>query len=200
MTGILFYWIAWMLWVITTFLMRKSFKRTFLAAGILITILSSQLVLDFNGVKVNVSIAIIFIWTIIALAKQSDWFLSIFRCLCIVFGYIGILFWEQITPVWMIASRELILPLVGLVALWVLSSSNHERVVIWCMGTTTGEVLHSFILQSYGFQEVIGDMAFFDTLFVGLGFLSITFILKEIKLRMDLLIQIVEKQKKGVNP
>ncbi|MDC3415391.1 hypothetical protein [Aquibacillus salsiterrae] len=197
MSGLLFYWTGWMFWVIATFLMDKSVLRTFLGCSVLITIISSnQWLVYSDDLKINLSIISLTFCSLLFLAKEKGWLLSTIRALCVLFGYVGILFWEQVSPVWMFLPREIIIPVIGILVVMILTKNYIERGIIWCMGISTGEILHGLILRSYGFSPEIGELAFLDLVFIGFGLLVVIRGIVELRLRMDMFLQLVEKQKK----
>lgn len=199
MDGLLFYWISWMIWIIVTFLMPKNKYRNYLAMAILMVIFCSNAVILVNNVEVYLTIAILYFGSIVAIVNCQNIVKSISKAICIVFGYVGLLFWEQISPIWIVIPRTILIPLIGFVLLIILSDSFQERCVLWCLGLTSGEIIHGLILNSYKLSEGIGEMAFMDVLIVEIGFLITTTSLLKLKRKIDLFVRSIEEQKKKVN-
>ncbi|WP_226034672.1 YphA family membrane protein [Aquibacillus saliphilus] len=196
MDGYIFYWISWILWIIITFIMVKDNYRTYLALWLLTLIALSNSEVVIGVTKINAAIFILFFGALILLSKTSNWILNIIRSLCLVFGYVGVLFWEQISPVWLVIPRLIMIPVIGFIFLSFLTNENVDKLAVWCLGITTGEVLHSLILNSYGFNEYIGDMAYFDLLFTAIGLIVMVTFLQDVRSRLDQMIGAIEKQKK----
>ncbi|MRH42387.1 hypothetical protein GH741_06785 [Aquibacillus halophilus] len=176
--------------------MKKNTYRIYLALWVLSLIAFSSSELFVGNTKINVSIIVLYIGALLLLASTSSRILNVMRSLCFVFGYVGLLFWEQISPVWLIIPRVIMIPFLGFILLILLTKNNVERIAIWCLGVTTGEVLHSLILNSYGFNDYIGDMAFFDILITGIGIIVAAAFLLEVRSKLDHMIELIEKQKK----
>src|SRR5690625_754537 len=58
--GLLFYWFGWLLWIIVTFLMKKTELRTKIACWILIAILSSNVNINIDNYHVSLTFLILF--------------------------------------------------------------------------------------------------------------------------------------------
>ncbi|MCT2537399.1 hypothetical protein NC661_00405 [Aquibacillus koreensis] len=196
MDGLIFLWVSWLIWIMITFFMGKDNKRTQLACWILLIIISAGITFTVSSITFSATVSVLYIGALFVLAKSKDWLLQTMKCVCLVFGYAGLLFWEQISPIWLFAPRLLIITVLGFIILQFLSASFFERCMIWCLGVTTGEIIHGLILNSYGLRESIGDLAFMDVLFIEISFLIIAQFLKELRLRIEILTQMIEKQKK----
>ncbi|MDL4840788.1 YphA family membrane protein [Aquibacillus rhizosphaerae] len=196
MDGLFFYWMGWIIWILITFLMKKNRNRTILGLGILILILFSDTIITIGNLDVNVALILLYFAAMFVLASRKDWIINTIWSLAIVFGYAGILFWEQISPIWLFVPRTIIIPVIGFVFLSFLSRSFVVKCVIWCLGITTGEVIHGLILHSYGFSESIGELAFLDLVFIEIAFLLVNLFIKETRVRLDLFTQSIEKQRK----
>ncbi|WP_099158372.1 YphA family membrane protein [Virgibacillus ndiopensis] len=164
-SGIIFYWIGWIFWVIVTFFMKKGRQRTFYACWILLIILCSPISIPIGGYQIGVSFLI--------LLAGSTYFHSIAKSLYLLFsaftislGYIAILFWERITPVWLFLPRSVLIPLIMTFLIVILTESLHDKLAIGLLGITSGEILHSIILSSYQLYETIGGLAFLDIFFM----------------------------------
>ncbi|MBM7569813.1 hypothetical protein [Aquibacillus albus] len=196
MDGLYFYWISWMLWVVITFLLNKNRKRTFLAVWILTLIIVSSLSFSIKGLQINCAVIVLIIGAIIIVAHSSNWFMNTIQSLCLLFGYVGLLFWEQLSPVWIVLPRIILIPALALFLLFILAPSFKERYAIWCLGVTTGEILHGLILHSYGFTPYVGGFAFLDLLFIEFGLLLLVQGFLEMRKKMEQFILLIEKQKK----
>lgn len=198
MEGLFFYWICWLLWIIITFLMEKSRTRQFFGIWLLMLLIFSKteiMVAEFN---INASIFILYIGSIVLLAVNKRWLYHVFSAICIVFGYLGIMLWEQISPVWMFLPREAVIPATGFILLSLLTGSYIAKIAIWCLGVSTGEIIFSILLNGYGFKESIGDFAFLDVVMIEIGIIYCLTLLHKIRARMEYIIQSFEKQKNKI--
>ncbi|GGB33574.1 hypothetical protein GCM10011409_08750 [Lentibacillus populi] len=159
--GLLFLWFAWMLWIIVTFFMKKGTKRTYFACIILLLINCSNTTLKIGDYHVLLSF-IVLLAGLLFFHSVAQSFYLLFSSFTICLGYTAILFWEQITPIWMFLPRVILIPLTLTIIITILTKQFEKRLAIGLIGITCGEIYHSFILTSYTIQEVIGDKAFFD--------------------------------------
>jgi hypothetical protein len=197
MNGLFFYWLAWLLWVLITFFMEKNITRTFLAFIVLAVItFSNTIVTLFGNIEFTLSIFVVYIFALVMVSQTNKKIITLWKSICLVFGYVGFLFWEQISPVWIVAPREILIPVFGFILLLLLNGNTKEKLAIWCLGTSTGEILHGVILHSYDMREAIGNMSFFDLLVIEISFLVIAHHIVELKKKLDIFVQSMEKQKK----
>ncbi|MDC3413065.1 hypothetical protein NC797_09820 [Aquibacillus sp. 3ASR75-11] len=197
MDGLLFYWISWLMWIIITFLMPKRKTRTWLAVWVLCTIILSNTYIETIDIRLNASIGILFLGAILLLSTRQRWFYLTLCSIFLVFGYNGLYLWEKISPIWMVFPRTVTIPFIGLIVVTFLTKGLYEKAAIWILGSSMGEVVYSFILHGYGFQETIGDKSYLDIIAVEMGFLLLTKWIIDLKLRMDLATQELEKRKMG---
>ncbi|QTM99669.1 hypothetical protein ERJ70_10365 [Sediminibacillus dalangtanensis] len=112
------------------------------------------------------------------------------------FCYVGILLWELISPIWLFVPRLLMIPFIGLVLLIFLAETLIEKCMVWCLGITSGEILHGLIMRSYGFHPTIGELSFFDLLFVGIAFIILLRLTVATKQKIDVVAQTIEQKLK----
>ncbi|MBU8789741.1 hypothetical protein NSA56_08075 [Oceanobacillus caeni] len=186
--GILFFWASWLLWIIVTFLMKKSSRRTILAYWILLTIISSSLYFHIGPFMFSLAIFTLFIGSIILMSKQTKTFYHLLSAFTITICYSALLLWEKISPIWVILPREILISIIISCFVYVLCHNFVGRISICLFGMLTGEMIYSFILSSYGFQEVVGEKAFLDTLICTLLILSVLDILHKGKVKVTTLI------------
>lgn len=165
-SGILFYWIAWMFWIIITFFMKKGWKRTSYAGLLLTIIIVSDTFFLVENREISLAFLVLIAGAFLFLARMPRTFYHTFIVLTIMIGYVAILFWEQNTPVWVILPRTFIIPLVCTFLIANLVQNFHTRLIVGLVGISSGETLHSLILMSYSLPEPIGEMAFFDSAMV----------------------------------
>ncbi|MEN1969141.1 hypothetical protein WMZ97_13830 [Lentibacillus sp. N15] len=181
--GLIFLWFAWILWIIVTFFMKKGSRRTFFACIILLLICGSNASWAISGYQVTPSFVILLASLIFFHGVAQSLYL-LFASFTICLGYTGILFWEQITPIWMFLPRYVLIPLILIILVSTITNRMDYKLAVGLIGITFGEIYYSLILASYSIQETIGDMAFFDMIFVYLMFLTILEILHKGKLAL----------------
>ncbi|WP_186577817.1 YphA family membrane protein [Aquibacillus kalidii] len=196
MDGLFFYWISWLIWIIVTFLRQKDRTRNILAFCLLVIITLSNKEIVIESVTFNCSLLFIYLGALIMVVTGNNKISVIFKSFCIVFGYVGLLFWEQISPVWVVFPRTVTLSLIGFITLTILSGNFKEKCTVWLLGMTNGEILHGMILQSYEMTESIGEFAFLDLLLIEIGLLIVVHYIIVLKNKLDQYSELIEKQKK----
>ncbi|WP_163969871.1 YphA family membrane protein [Oceanobacillus halotolerans] len=186
--GLLFYWIAWMLWIIATFFMDKTRKRTFLAAWLLLTIIYSNKYVTFLTIEVSVSFIIILIGMMLLHARLPRLSYHLITSFTISIGYIAILLWEQQTPVWLFLPRAVLIPVICACLSILLTNDFQTRMVIGLVGITFGEAIYSFILAGYQLPETIGEMAFLDSVMMVIVIIFCIEVILQMKQRFTILL------------
>ncbi|MEW9674703.1 hypothetical protein ABRT01_00685 [Lentibacillus sp. L22] len=174
--GLIFLWFSWILWIIVTFFMRKGRKRTYFACVLLLLICGSNMTWEIGEYKVTFSFLILFVSLVFFHTIAQSLYL-LFSAFTLCLAYTGILFWEQITPIWMFLPRMILIPLVLVTIISVLIKSFEHKLAIGLFGITFGEIYHSVVLVRYTIREPIGDTAFFDMLMTFLMLLTVLEIL-----------------------
>ncbi|WP_053219385.1 YphA family membrane protein [Virgibacillus senegalensis] len=196
MDGLLFYWICWLLWTAATFLFKKNKTRFYLSFVILLLLSCSNTEVLVCNLQVNLAVIVSFLSGIIYLAKKKEWILLLFGSLCMTFCYVGILLWELISPIWLFVPRLLMIPLIAVILLLFLADNLIDKCLVWSLGITSGEILHGFIMNSYGFHTSIGELAFFDLLFGGIALQILLKLVLVTKYKLDTLAQTIERKLK----
>lgn len=186
--GILFFWASWLFWIIITFLMKKSLIRTFLAYMILLIIIGSTFYFYIGPFIFSLAIPILVGGSLILMAKQTKTIYYLLSAFTLTICYAALLLWEKISPIWVILPREVLISIIISFLVMVLSDNFVGRISICLFGMLTGEIIYSFILSSYGFQEVVGEKAFLDTLICTLLLLSVLDILNKGRVKVTVFI------------
>ncbi|GGE56107.1 hypothetical protein [Priestia taiwanensis] len=173
MEGLFFYGIAWVSWVVTTFLMRKTKMRLVLSAFLLLLIISSTSYQEVAGVRVYVSGILLFIIGVsfIAASPKSKLLCSLYAVM-IGMMYSMFHFIEIYDPVWLQVHRTILLG--GILVMGSLFYSDHPFVSVGTllMGTMQGEVILAITLREYGFHNYVGGFSHLDACFVAMVFLA----------------------------
>ncbi|MBY7143478.1 hypothetical protein KFZ56_10555 [Virgibacillus sp. NKC19-3] len=162
--GLLFYWFSWILWIVVTFFMKKSKRRTILACWILVTILSSSLSIEMQNQQISVAFLLLVGGSFILLIQLPRVVYHLFASFTIMIGYAAILFWEKSAPIWMIAPRVILISFILGLLITILTKGLYNQLSIGLLGLTCGEMINGLMLSSYGFRITIGEMQFFDLL------------------------------------
>ncbi|MGY0691787.1 YphA family membrane protein [Virgibacillus sp. FSP13] len=186
--GMLFLWFAWLLWIVVTFLMKKGKRRTYFACFLLLLIACSNVTLEIGGYFIQLSFIVLIVGLLFFHAIARSFYL-LFASFTICLGYTAILFWEQITPIWIFLPRSLLIPIAIVVLTIIITKQFESRLAIGLIGLTCGEMYHSFILSSYAIQEGIGDKQYFDMLLTFVLFVTLLEVIQQGKMAIYALSQ-----------
>nr|WP_133065303.1 hypothetical protein [Virgibacillus profundi] len=149
-----------------TFLMKKNKRRTLFACWVLVSIIGSNYNFTFGNLSVSFSFLFILCGAIIFLVQLPRLMYHLFASFTITIGYAAILFWEKISPVWVVLPRPLLLSFLIILLIIILTKSLDHRLGIGALGISAGEYIYSLTLSGYGFYESIGQASFLENLVV----------------------------------
>ncbi len=176
MEGLLFYWLFWMCWILTTFFYPKSHPdRLKFSAWILVTILLSTLNLNFLGFELSGSGLFILFTTylyIVQFEKKQILYLLL-TSFIIMITYVCFLLYELFDPVWIIMKREWMLSLLMTYIVIFLHSDKKQRVGVLLLGMIHGEVFYAHIIRQFSFHYPTFSFPFLDALALTLVILSV---------------------------
>ncbi|WP_373892663.1 hypothetical protein [Virgibacillus sp. CBA3643] len=187
--GLLFYWFSWALWIIVTFLMRKSNKRTILACWILATIISSNLYIEMESQQISVAFLLLVGGSFVLLIQLQHMIYHLFASFTIMIGYAAILLWEKSSPVWLILPRVIIISFILGLLITILTKGFYNQLGIGLLGLSCGELIYRLMLSGYGFRVSIGEMQFFDVLLFILVILMLLEVLHKAKYKLYAVLQ-----------
>ena len=114
MEGLLFYWLFWMCWILTTFFYPKCHPdRLKFSAWILVTIILSTMHINLYGFELSVSgLFILFTsYLYIVQFEKKQILYILLTSFIIMIMYVCFLLFELFDPVWVIMKREWMLSL-----------------------------------------------------------------------------------------
>ncbi|QHE52530.1 hypothetical protein [Pontibacillus sp. HMF3514] len=198
MDGIYFLYINWLLWITVYFFMPKSQKRTWISVSLLLLIITASFEVEISFILINASNLFITITSIVIIALHSKQIRTTCLALSVSIGYVGALMWEMVSPVWIFAPRLLIYSLLAFLLVLFIHHSMWLRIAIWGLGASVGEIIYSFILMDYGFQDAVGDKGFLDIYSVVILLIVITNLVSKLTSWMENTITEIVKRKAGI--
>ncbi|MGM8211632.1 YphA family membrane protein [Virgibacillus sp. W0430] len=180
-SGMLFYWLSWIFWIITTFFIKKSLLRTVVSGWILLVIIGSTIYVPIGVSTVSAALLILLAGSALLYTQLTQMYYALFASFTVTIGYTAILIWEKITPIWFILPRELLISIVLCLLLTMMSEQFIHRLLIGLLGISFGEIFYSFMLSSYSLQSEIGHLQFLDQAAVMVLFLLPTYYIPRIK-------------------
>jgi hypothetical protein len=168
--GIVFLGIAWLVWIIATFFMkRNSIDRSKISFMVLILIILSPFQFSFFDFQLNTAAVTLYLYLlkeVIQLKNKIGLYLFI-TSFIIMLAYVSFLMLELYDPVWVIFDRKWMIGIILVYLCLLLEGNKKLRYYTILIGTLQGEWLFSLILNRFSFSYPVGTYAFFDT--VGLS-------------------------------
>lgn len=171
--GLFFYWLAWVFWIIVIFFMKKSKQQTFFSYGILMLIIFSNKYIMIGHFNLSISYLMLLAGSLYMYTKLNRQIYHLLISFTVMIGYSAILIWKNSTPLWLFIHELLFIPFVCSFLIIILSTGLYNRLITGILGITAGQLLYNLILSSYDLNQKIGDLHFFDQLFITLIFLII---------------------------
>ncbi|MFD2630701.1 YphA family membrane protein [Oceanobacillus kapialis] len=160
----LFYWVGWMLWIISTFFMKKGRRRDFFTIWILGVIITSNTTIQIGNLVIVTSIFLLIFGSVLLLIHLERHINLIICSFTIMIGYSSILFWEKVAPVWLFWPREILIPVLLCFLTMLLIGGLDKQICVLLLGATIGECLFSLSLSSYGINGDTGELPFLANL------------------------------------
>lgn len=182
--GIYFYWISWIFWVVVTFFMSKSLKRTFFSFWILLAITLTNIYLNVSFTEVSLAFIIILLGGFVLFTRLPYRIFHLFATFTLMVGYSGFLIWESQAPVWLFMPRLILLPILLIILICILTTEFYHRLAIAIIGISCGEFLFGFLLSSYYIPHLVGEKTFFDLLVIVLFLLFIIELINRLKKKL----------------
>jgi len=161
-SGLLFYWVSWILLIGILFFMKKNMNRKILAYWVIFVIICSNLYMTIGYYSISVAFLLIFIGSAIWLILLPRFMYQLLCSFTVAVLYAAIHFWLTIAPVWLFLPITIIISLSCSLFIVLLVKEPRYRKAICLFGICCGEIIYSFTMSSYGFFNSIGEMIFFD--------------------------------------
>ncbi|WP_027408594.1 hypothetical protein [Anoxybacteroides tepidamans] len=198
MEGAYFYWCAWVCWIYATFLMKKTKKRTVLAAFMLVTIILSVHAVAIGPFSVMLSFLFVFFVSYCFIVQRSGWkFVYAFiSMMAIAFVYASLQMFALIDPVWVWADQTWMLAILLMILCLMLGSNLSERLLYAAVGSCQGEIVYALAVKQIPLPYTVGSLSFFDLLSLLCACLIVWSIFENLSIYADA----IQKQMKRNKP
>ncbi|WP_449536766.1 YphA family membrane protein [Ferdinandcohnia sp. Marseille-Q9671] len=199
MEGVLFYWICWMAWVCSTFLMKKSKERLYLSVLFLISIILSGYYVGFSDYQINASVFPILFFCLKEISKRPNK-QKLYLLICILtisLAYSSFLLFELYDPVWLFLDRNLLLGAVLIYVTLMLLKDFRLRLAGLAIGAIQGDILYGIVVSQINFPYEIGSLVFLDVISISFSFIFVWSSLEILLRHVDVLFQKNTKEKHG---
>lgn len=157
----LFYWLMWIIFIIVYFFMDTGRKRTLFLFWILITIITTNMSLNINGVSVSIAFLCFLLSVIIFYVTDVFSIYKMIATFPIMIGYVSLLMWKKITPIWFFMPSYFMIPVLSVVVVSFLLPKQYEQITAALVGITFGQLIYEMIVMSYRLNNIIGEHTFF---------------------------------------
>ncbi|MBM7701709.1 hypothetical protein [Metabacillus iocasae] len=164
MEGIYFYWFAWMGWIFTTFLMKKTKQRLLYTAIILCSIMLSVINVQLLDMEVNSAFLFLLIisymsFSIVKAKKQVYYFIASFIG---ALAYASFCLFELYDPVWILIDKRVMVSALILYVIFMLVKTYRMRIICSVISICQGDLFFSFVLRTLSFPYEIGAPSLLD--------------------------------------
>lgn len=157
----LFYWLIWIIFIIVYFFMDNGRKRTLFLFWILLTILTANMFLVVEGVSVSIAFLCFLLGVIIFYVVDVFSIYKMIATFPIMIGYVSLLMWKKITPIWFFMPSYFMIPVLSVVVISFLLQEHYEQITAALVGISFGQLIYEMIVISYRLNNIIGEQVFF---------------------------------------
>ena len=198
MEGNLFFWFAWMLWLIPTFFMEKDNKHRLKYASILmIAMILYPYHFSFMGLEVSVllfgQLMSAFLYT--SRLKLSQQFYTVFTSFMTMLAYCSFQLLSILDPVWLLIDKGVLLSGMLVILSVMLHRTIACQILMMIIGSSVGEMLYGYMLHYYNMNVEIGTPVFFDSLLLCIASITAWNIAKAFLAKWEQQIYLIEKEK-----
>ncbi|MEC0666641.1 hypothetical protein P8864_12160 [Priestia flexa] len=197
MEGFLFYWFAWIGWVISTFFLHKTSLRWKVSMLLLISIMLSTTSVWIGPFFVSYTYLFLLVMVCVDISrlKTSKQLYVLFISLIVMFAYVGFCLLELYDPVWIFVNRQWLLTAIILYIGFLLVKDDHMRYIVILLGLLGGDFLYSLIVTNISMPHPVGQPMLLDLVATVLMLLFIWKVVRSLASQFDWLLGKFQRQK-----
>jgi hypothetical protein len=202
MDGLLFYWIFWMGWIITTFLYPKNHKdRKIIAACLLISIMLSTINISIGIFQITgtgvfmIGIAYFFV-SRLPINQLLYLLLSSFILMLVTICFH---LYELFDPVWLFMRRDWLLAITLTCVTLLLIQNRKQRIMAMIIGSIHGELFFSSILTKYSFSYPTATLSSLDSIALTISILICWNLFEQVASSFEKYFHSIEKEKQKLS-
>lgn len=157
----LYFWFVWIIFIIVAFFMKNGKKRSFLLFWILLLIFISQTYVTIGAIQFSFAYFVLLIGSIIFFIQHSLSWYNLMVAFCVVIGYVSLLIWEKITPIWFFMPSFFQIPVLIVMIVLLLVQSYDSQITSAILGLILGRIIFELLLIVYRLHDVVGEETFF---------------------------------------
>ncbi|MDZ5471189.1 hypothetical protein SM124_05470 (plasmid) [Bacillus sp. 31A1R] len=174
MEGIVFYWLFWMYWVLTTFFVKKDNPYRFkISIWLLFAIITSLHTIDLLGFQISATALFMLTTAYIVLGtiKGKTFLYMILTSFIGMLAYTSFQLFELYDPVWIIFNRAWLLGLIMAYFTILVERRFYMRLVTMVLSIAQGEILFAIVLRRFSFDYEIGSLSCLDVMAITAAFI-----------------------------
>jgi hypothetical protein len=169
--GILFYWLAWICWLVVTFFMKKGASRTTIGLLLLVGIILSGHSISFTFGTVNAAFILCLLIGFIQAARNHQYLSHhLIGSFSVAITYVSMQLFALYDPVKLIVDKKYILMVVLLIELFLFIQKQNTIIPVYFIGMVIGDILFQLLIyRLQGYIEVGSNYVldlFASTLFI----------------------------------
>jgi hypothetical protein len=200
--GLIFFWIFWMGWVVTTFFYPKNHPdRKRLAAWLLISIILSSFSFPFGLVEIS-GTGVFMIGTAYLFVSRLPIYQLLYLLLSsfiLMLVTVCFLLYELFDPIWLFMRRDWLLAIILTCVTLLLLQNRRQRIIAMIVGFIHGELFFSFILTNYSFSYPTATLSSLDSIALTLSFLICWNLFEVVASSFDRNFDSIEKEKQKLS-
>ncbi|QQK75997.1 hypothetical protein HUG15_10820 [Salicibibacter cibarius] len=162
----LFFWFAWMLWIIATFFMKRTKRQAFLAAAILITIIFVPITLTLSVVELSAAYGVIMmlacLWTGVLPAAHKWKVIVLAAALMLLYASFQLMVWYN--PVIFLLGETWIPAVVLSFVMVFFHGHSESRYPLVLLAFAFGELIAAVTVMPLTGNLYLADVHFYNTL------------------------------------
>ena len=165
------YWLIWIIFIIVYFFMKNGMKRSLFLFWILLTIIATNIFININSTSVSMAFILLLCGAIIFYVTNSFSIYKMIATFSIMIGYVSLLMWKKITPIWFFMPSYFMIPVLSVVVITFLLHDHYAQITAALVGITFGQFIYELIIISYQLNTIIGERVFFIHISITILFL-----------------------------
>jgi hypothetical protein len=156
----LFYYCAWLFWILVYFFDSNRKRSNIIAVYILLSIIATNWYVTFHGISIFLPLILNLFTGFVLYSVEKKKYKHIWLSISLSFLYGGLKLWEHLNPLWLFAPTCLYWTAFGCLFMY-FSSMNHQmKWSIWLTSSSVGQMMYGLIRLAYQLQETIGDFSY----------------------------------------
>ncbi|WP_096153741.1 MULTISPECIES: YphA family membrane protein [Bacillus] len=191
MEGHLFYYLAWVGWIIVFFFFSDKKLRFLLSSVILLLIICSHFYINVLEFRWNLAYFVLLVATFFFLSKvtRKNSVYMYFASTSISLVYVTFIIFEIFDPVFIFLGREWMLTFIILYMCFMLFKEKEQRYIGVLTGLLQGELLAAFIIYSVFGYNMVAELPFWEIVTLSIAGLSIWVLFEKTTAYLNSLIQ-----------